>query len=169
MSLLPASCACPSASESQNNQGDNHQPIPGLVIVFYMSVLARLRGESPLKVQITASKIQGEATRLVWNTNNIPKAWREIYSKPMIRITMRLKRHIRRANKIKCTDKGLVAKRKNLINEALNDLEDMYDIIDSIADTLPMKWDRFDSLLDLMIYEDEKLRNWRDTTTLIKK
>jgi len=128
-----------------------------------------LRGDSPLEIEDLASKIQGEATRLVWNTNNVPKAWREIYSKPMIRITMRLKRHIRRANKIRCTDNGLLAKRKNLVNEAINDLDDMFAIIDSIADTLPIKWDKFDNLLKLMITEQGKLQNWRDNTRIIKK
>ena len=134
-----------------------------------MSVLARLRGDSPLEIEDLASKIQGEATRLVWNTNNVPKAWREIYSKPMIRIAMRLKRHIRRANKIRCTDNGLLARRKNLANEALNDLDDMFAIIDAIADTLPIKWDEFDNLLKLMITEQGKIQNWRDNTRLIKK
>lgn len=38
-----------------------------------MSVLARLRGKSQLDVLQLAEEIRAEATRLVWNTNVVPK------------------------------------------------------------------------------------------------
>ena len=47
-----------------------------------------------------AEEIRAEATRLVWNTNVVPKGWRDIFSKPMCLLCQKLYNQIRAANSI---------------------------------------------------------------------
>ena len=60
-----------------------------------MSVLARLRSASKLDVLDLAEEIRAEATRLVWNTNVVPKGWRDIFAKPMCLLCHKLYNQIR--------------------------------------------------------------------------
>ncbi len=132
------------------------------------SVLQRLRKPSPLKVEDHAQKIQAEATRLVWNTNNVPKGWRDVFAKPMCMRTINLIDHIDRANAIKCTNEAKLQRRKDYIQEALRDLKSMYKLINYMANTLPINWNKFDTLLNLMLDEKEYLQNWLDSTRMIE-
>ena len=132
------------------------------------SVLARLRKPSPLKVEDHALMIQAEATRLVWNTNNVPKSWRDVFAKPMCLRTINLIDHINRANAIKCTTEEKVQKRKEIIEDAQNDLKSMYNLINYMANTLPIDWNKFDTLLNLMLEEKDFLKNWHDSTKIVK-
>ena len=77
-----------------------------------MSVLARLRSASKLDVLDLAEEIRAEATRLVWNTNVVPKGWRDIFAKPMCLLCHKLYNQIRAANRIWSTTEELVEKRK---------------------------------------------------------
>lgn len=45
-------------------------------------------------------------------------------------------------------------------------LRDIYDLINYIATTLPVDWNKFDKLLTLMLKEEEKLKNWKDGVKL---
>lgn len=77
-----------------------------------MSVLARLRGKSQLDVLQLAEEIRAEATRLVWNTNVVPKGWRDVFSKPMCALCQKLYDEIRTANGIWTYTEEKVAERK---------------------------------------------------------
>ena len=133
-----------------------------------MSVLARLRGKSRLDIEDLAEKIQAEATRLVWNTNNVPKGWRDVFSKPMCALTVKLKHHIREANSIYCDTDEKVEQRKEEVRKAKNTLKDMYDLINYLCFTLPVDWNKMDTLLNLMIEEEAKLSKWRESIKKIE-
>ena len=77
-----------------------------------MSVLARLRGPSQMEVFQLAEEIRAEATRLVWNTNVVPKGWRDIFAKPMCKLCQKLYHHIRKANSIWADTEEKVQARK---------------------------------------------------------
>ena len=134
-----------------------------------MSVLARVRRASKLDVLDLAEEIRAEATRLVWNTNVVPKGWRDIFAKPMCLLCHKLYNQIRAANRIWSTTEELVEKRKAKAQEALDTLRDIYDLINYLATTLPVDWNRFDPLLNLMLKEEGKLKNWKDNTKIIKR
>lgn len=53
--------------------------------------------------------------------------------------------------------------------EAIDTLRDIYNLINYLATTLPVDWNKFDTLLNLMLKEDEKLRNWKDRVKLIER
>lgn len=127
------------------------------------NVYNRLRKESPLQVENLAREIQGEATRFVWNTNNIPKGWRDVFAKPMCNLTMQLLHHIRAANSIWCTDEMKAQQRKEECRMALLVLQDMLDMITYMGNTLPINWNKFDALLTLIEEEQQKIRDWRDS------
>lgn len=131
-----------------------------------MSVLARLRGPSQMEVFQLAEEIRAEATRLVWNTNVVPKGWRDIFAKPMCKLCQKLYHHIRKANSIWADTEEKVQARKDETQEAINTLRDIYDLINYIATTLPVDWNKFDKLLTLMLKEEEKLKNWKDGVKL---
>lgn len=133
-----------------------------------MSVLARLRGNSRLAVEDFAERIQAEATRLAWNTNIVPKGWRDIFSKPICSLTVKLIHHIQEANSIRCYTDEKVNQRKEEVRRACMVLRDMYDLINYIATTLPVDWNRFDTLLNLMLEEDQKLKNWKESIKKIE-
>ena len=134
-----------------------------------MSVLARLRSASKLDVLDLAEEIRAEATRLVWNTNIVPKGWRDIFAKPMCALCHKLHTQIRAANRIWSTTEELVEKRKAKAQEAIDTLRDIYDLINILATTLPVDWNRFDPLLNLMLKEEGKLKNWKDNTKIVKR
>ncbi len=134
-----------------------------------MSVLARLRSASKLDVLDLAEEIRAEATKLVWNTNVVPKGWRDIFAKPMCALCHKLYTQIRAANRIWSTTEELVEKRKAKAQEAIDTLKDIYDLINYIATTLPVDWNRFDPLLNLMLKEEGKLKNWKDNTKIVKR
>ena len=60
-------------------------------------------------------------------------------------------------------------KRKAKAQEALDTLRDIYDLINYLATTLPVDWNRFDPLLNLMLKEEGKLKNWKDNTKIVKR
>ena len=62
-----------------------------------------------------------------------------------------------------------VAERKRKAQEAIDTLRDIYNLINYLATTLPVDWNKFDALLNLMLKEDEKLRNWKDRVKLIER
>lgn len=134
-----------------------------------MSVLARLRSASKLDVLDLAEEIRAEATRLVWNTNVVPKGWRDVFAKPMCALCHKLHTQIRAANRIWSTTEELVEKRKAKAQEAIDTLRDIYDLINYLATTLPVDWNRFDPLLNLMLKEEGKLKNWKDNTKIVKR
>ena len=132
-----------------------------------MSVLARLRGPSQLEVEKLAEEIRAEGTRLAWNTNLIPKKWRDNFSKPLCSLLHGLYCKVVRTNKIRTTTEELVVKRKKEAQEAIDILEEIYELINYIATTLPVDWNKFNTILTLMEKERKKLENWRDSTKLI--
>lgn len=134
-----------------------------------MSVLARLRSASKLDVLDLAEEIRAEATRLVWNTNVVPKGWRDVFAKPMCALRHKLHTQIRAANRIWSTTEELVEERKKKAQEAIDTLRDIYDLINYLATTLPVDWNRFDPLLNLMLKEEGKLKNWKDNTKIVKR
>ncbi len=134
-----------------------------------MSVLARLRSASKLDVLDLAEEIRAEATRLVWNTNVVPKGWRDVFAKPMCALCHKLHTQIRAANRIWSTTEELVEERKKKAQEAIDTLRDIYDLINYLATTLPVDWNRFDPLLNLMLKEEGKLKNWKDNTKIVKR
>ena len=134
-----------------------------------MSVLARLRSASKLDVLDLAEEIRAEATRLVWNTNVVPKGWRDVFAKPMCALCHKLHTQIRAANRIWRTTEELVEERKKKAQEAIDTLRDIYDLINYLATTLPVDWNRFDPLLNLMLKEEGKLKNWKDNTKIVKR
>ncbi len=134
-----------------------------------MSVLARLRSASKLDVLDLAEEIRAEATRLVWNTNVVPKGWRDVFAKPMCALCHKLHTQIRAANRIWSTTDELVEERKKKAQEAIDTLRDIYDLINYLATTLPVDWNRFDPLLNLMLKEEGKLKNWKDNTKIVKR
>lgn len=134
-----------------------------------MSVLSRLRGPSQMEVFQLAEEIRAEATRLVWNTNVVPKGWRDIFAKPMCNLCQKLYHHIREANSIRCHTEEKVRDRKEEVQKAIGVLRDIYDLINYIATTLPVDWNKFDKLLTLMLKEEEKLKNWKDGVKLRQK
>lgn len=133
-----------------------------------MSVLARLRGKSCLDVEDLAEKIQGEATRLVWNTNNVPKGWRDTFAKPMCALTVQLIHQIDNANSIKYMTDEQVEQRKEEVRKAKVVLRDMYKLINYMGNTLPIDWNKFDTLLNMMIEEEKKLTNWREAVKKVE-
>ncbi|MCD8286167.1 MAG: hypothetical protein LUD50_02945 [Clostridia bacterium] len=132
------------------------------------SVLARMRGKTSLDVLTKAEEIRAEATRLVWNTNIVPKGWRDVFAKPMCRICCDLYDQIKEANEIRATTEGKVQERKQKAQDAINTLGRIYNLIGYLATTLPVDWNRFDNLLTMMVDEEKRLRNWRDSTKLIQ-
>ena len=134
-----------------------------------MSVLARLRSASKLDVLDLAEEIRAEATRLVWNANVVPKGWRDVFAKPMCALCHKLHTQIRAANRIWSTTEELVEERKKKAQEAIDTLRDIYDLINYLATTLPVDWNRFDPLLNLMLKEEGKLKNWKDNTKIVKR
>ncbi len=134
-----------------------------------MSVLARLRGKSQMEVFKLAEEIRAEATRLVWNTNVVPKGWRDVFAKPMCLICQKLYDQIREANSIWTDTEEKVKQRKDKTQEAIRTLRQIYDLINYLATTLPVDWNKFDTLLNLMLKEEDKLRNWKDGVKLIQK
>ena len=134
-----------------------------------MSVLARLRSASKLDVLDLAEEIRAEATRLVWNTNVVPKGWLDVFAKPMCALCHKLHTQIRAANRIWSTTEELVEERKKKAQEAIDTLRDIYDLINYLATTLPVDWNRFDPLLNLMLKEEGKLKNWKDNTKIVKR
>lgn len=134
-----------------------------------MSVLARLRSASKLDVLDLAEEIRAEAIRLVWNTNVVPKGWRDVFAKPMCALCHKLHTQIRAANRIWSTTEELVEERKKKAQEAIDTLRDIYDLINYLATTLPVDWNRFDPLLNLMLKEEGKLKNWKDNTKIVKR
>ena len=134
-----------------------------------MSVLARLRSASKLDVLDLAEEIRAEATRFVWNTNVVPKGWRDVFAKPMCALCHKLHTQIRAANRIWSTTEELVEERKKKAQEAIDTLRDIYDLINYLATTLPVDWNRFDPLLNLMLKEEGKLKNWKDNTKIVKR
>ena len=62
-----------------------------------------------------------------------------------------------------------VAERKRKAQEAIDTLRDIYNLINYLATTLLVDWNKFDALLNLMLKEDEKLRNWKDRVKLIER
>ena len=134
-----------------------------------MSVLARLRSASKLDVLDLAEEIRAEATRLVWNTNVVPKGWRDVFAKLMCALCHKLHTQIRAANRIWSTTEELVEERKKKAQEAIDTLRDIYDLINYLATTLPVDWNRFDPLLNLMLKEEGKLKNWKDNTKIVKR
>lgn len=134
-----------------------------------MSVLARLRSASKLDVLDLAEEIRAEATKLVWNTNVVPKGWRDVFTKPMCALCHKLYTQIRAANRIWSTTEELVEVRKAKAQEAIDTLRDIYDLINYLATTLPVDWNRFDPLLNLMLKEEGKLKNWKDNTKIVKR
>ena len=127
-----------------------------------MSVLSRLRGKSQLEVLKLAEEIRAEATRVVWNTNVVPKGWRDVFAKPMCAICHKLYKQIHDANRIWADTEEKVEERKRKTQEAIDTLQDIYDLINYLATTLPVDWNKFDTLLSLMLKENEKLKNWKD-------
>ena len=134
-----------------------------------MSVLARLRSASKLDVLDLAEEIRAEATRLVWNTNVVPKGWRDVFAKPMCALCHKLHTQIRAANRIWSTTEELVEERKKKAQEAIDTLRDIDDLINYLATTLPVDWNRFDPLLNLMLKEEGKLKKWKDNTKIVKR
>lgn len=134
-----------------------------------MSVLSRLRSKSQLDVFKIGEDIRSEATRLVWNTNVVPKGWRDVFSKPMCLKCEELFHHMRAANSIRCTSDEKVEARKEMVQLALNDLKDMYDLITYMATTLPIDWNKFDKILTDMIEEEKKLKSWKDSVKRIEE
>ena len=134
-----------------------------------MSVLARLRSKSQMDVFQLAEEIRAEATRLVWNTNVVPKGWRDIFAKPMCLLCQQLYNQIREANSIWTTTEEKVQKRKDKTQEAIDTLRKIYDLINYLATTLPVDWNKFDTLLNLMLKEEDKLKNWKDGVKLIQR
>ena len=116
-----------------------------------------------------AEEIRAEATRLVWNTNVVPKGWRDIFSKPMCLLCQKLYNQIRAANSIWANTEEKVQERKDATQKAINTLQEIYDLINYMATTLPMDWNKFDTLLNLMLKESDKLKNWKDGVKLKKK
>ena len=116
-----------------------------------------------------AEEIRAEATRLVWNTNVVPKGWRDIFSKPMCPLCQKLYNQIRAANSIWANTEEKVQERKDATQKAINTLQEIYDLINYMATTLPVDWNKFDTLLNLMLKESDKLKNWKDGVKLKKK
>ncbi len=116
-----------------------------------------------------AEEIRAEATRLVWNTNVVPKGWRDIFSKPMCLLCQKLYNQIRAANSIWANTEEKVQERKDATQKAINTLQEIYDLINYMATTLPVDWNKFDTILNLMLKESDKLKNWKDGVKLKKK
>ena len=116
-----------------------------------------------------AEEIRAEATRLVWITNVVPKGWRDIFSKPMCLLCQKLYNQIRAANSIWANTEEKVQERKDATQKAINTLQEIYDLINYMATTLPVDWNKFDTLLNLMLKESDKLKNWKDGVKLKKK
>ena len=116
-----------------------------------------------------AEEIRAEATRLVWNTNVVPKGWRDIFSKPMCLLCQKLYNQIWAANSIWANTEEKVQERKDATQKAINTLQEIYDLINYMATTLPVDWNKFDTLLNLMLKESDKLKNWKDGVKLKKK
>ena len=116
-----------------------------------------------------AEEIRAEATRLVWNTNVVPKGWRDIFSKPMCLLCQKLYNQIRAANSIWANTEEKVQERKDATQKAINTLQEIYDLINYMANTLPVDWNKFDTILNLMLKESDKLKNWKDGVKLKKK
>lgn len=134
-----------------------------------MSVLSRLRGKSQLEVLKLAEEIRAEATRVVWNTNVVPKGWRDVFAKPMCALCHKMYKQIRDANRVWANTEEKVEERKQKAQDAIDTLQDIYDLIDYLATTLPVDWNRFDTVLKLMMKEKDKLKNWKDGVKLKKK
>ena len=60
-------------------------------------------------------------------------------------------------------------KRKDKTQEAIDTLRKIYDLINYLATTLPVDWNKFDTLLNLMLKEEDKLKNWKDGVKLIQR
>ncbi len=116
-----------------------------------------------------AEEIRAEATRLVWNTNVVPKGWRDIFSKPMCLLCQKLYNQIRAANSIWANTEEKVQERKDATQKAINTLQEIYDLMNYMATTLPVDWNKFDTILNLMLKESDKLKNWKDGVKLKKK
>ena len=82
--------------------------------------------------------------------------------------TINLIDHIDRANAIKCKNEDRLQKRKDYILQALGDLKSMYKLINYMANTLPINWNKFDTLLNLMLEEKEYLQHWYDSARIIE-
>lgn len=87
----------------------------------------------------------------------------------MCALCHKLYTQIRAANRIWSTTEELVEKRKAKAQEAIDTLRDIYDLINYLATTLPVDWNRFDPLLNLMLKEEGKLKNWKDNTKIVKR
>lgn len=133
-----------------------------------MSVLGRLRSKSQMDIFQIAEEIRVEATRFVWNINNVPKGWRDVFAKPMCLLCEQLYHHMRVANSIRAVSEEKAEERKEEAQKALNVLKDMYDLINYMGTTLPIDWNKFDKLLTLMISEEDKLKNWKNSVKVKK-
>ncbi len=133
------------------------------------SVLARLRSTSQLEIFNNGEQLRAELTRFVWNTNNVPKGWRDTFTKPMCTLLQVLFHHMNVGNRIRATNEEILAERKEEQQKAIDTLKDMYDLINYMATTLPMDWNKLDNILKMMIRQEKLLKAWKKASKIVSK
>jgi len=141
-----------------------------------MSVIKRYRSESKLETYNTARTIRAEVTRLVMNEKVVPKRYRPVLTFPMTSLLVKLINNIIAANtiylqkpkepvnaaKIELALKEAL-KRREYQTEAIITIEQIFQQLQYILDTVPADPDKFETVTKLLLKEGELLRGWRNT------
>lgn len=131
------------------------------------SVLARLRSTSQLEIFNNGENLRAELTRFVWNTNNVPKGWRDTFTKPMCALLQELFHHMNVGNRIRATNEAILEQRKEEQQKAIDTLKDIYALINYMATTLPIDWNKFDNILKMMIRQEKLLKAWKKASKIV--
>ncbi len=131
------------------------------------SVLARPRSTSQLEIFNNGENLRAELTRFVWNTNNVPKGWRDTFTKPMCALLQELFHHMNVGNRIRATNEVILEQRKEEQQKAIDTLKDIYALINYMATTLPIDWNKFDNILKMMIRQEKLLKAWKKASKIV--
>ena len=131
------------------------------------SVLARLRSTSQLEIFNNGENLRAELTRFVWNTNNVPKGWRDTFTKPMCALLQELFHHMNVGNRIRATNEAILEQRKEEQQKAIDTLKDIYALINYMATTLPIDWNKFDIIFRMLIRQEKLLKAWKKASKIV--
>lgn len=138
-----------------------------------MSVLKRFRGESAFQVMTDAKSIRGLAIEWSMNEKHIPKRKRILFIEDLKNCTNSLVKNVRLAEKTFPYDEQTLELRKYYIQQALNDIEDIWDVFEFMDDVQmqanPIDWDSAFPCLDLLDREFGALKKWLDTSTIMTR
>ncbi len=126
-----------------------------------MSVLKRFRSESALEFYNTAITIRAELTRFVMNEKIVPKRYRPVFTFPMTNLLIKLVNNITAANTIYPKSLAEAEKRRDYQTEAIINVEQIFQHLQYILDTLPADPDKFQPVTELLVKEAQLLRGWR--------